>query len=94
MDELGLIQTKPVTAKELAKTKNQLVMQTLQEREQNDGKAIAIERAITYNGDPRSVNTDVADLQAVTITDVQRVMKKYFTDTNRVVIYYNQEVAK
>ena len=94
LDELKLIQEKGITAKELAKAKNQLVTQTLQEREQNDGKASAIERAIAFQGDPQAVNTDVQKLQAVTIADVQRVMKKYFTDTNRVVIYYTQEAPK
>lgn len=88
--ELKLIQSKPVTASELAKAKNQLVTDTLQQREQNDGKASAIERAIAYDGDSRAVNTDIQKLQAVTAADVQRVMKKYFTDTNRVVIYYTQ----
>jgi zinc protease len=44
-----------------------------------------------YQGDPTAVNRDIAELQAVTATDVQRVMRKYFTDTNRVVIYYQQE---
>jgi zinc protease len=34
------------------------------------------------------VNTDLAQLQAVTAADVQRVMKKYFSATNRLVIYY------
>src|SRR5215204_1440845 len=86
--ELSKIQTMPVTAKELAKAKNQLITKTLQEREQNDGKAIAIERAIAYQGDATAVNTDIQKLQAVTVADVQRVMKKYFTDKNRVVIYY------
>jgi zinc protease len=86
--ELAKIQSSPVTAKELAKAKNQLITKTLQEREQNDGKALAIERAIAYSGDANAVNTDIAELQAVTIADVQRVMKKYFTDKNRVVIYY------
>jgi zinc protease len=86
--ELAKIQSAPVTADELAKAKNQLITKTLQEREQNDGKAIAIERAIAYQGNANAVNTDIAALQAVTIADVQRVMKKYFTDTNRVVIYY------
>jgi zinc protease len=89
--ELKLIQDKPVTAKELAKAKNLLVTQTLQEREQNDGKALAIERAIAYEGDPKAVNTDIQELQAVTAADVQRVMKKYFSDNNRVVIYYEQD---
>lgn len=90
LDELKLIQTKPVTVKELAKAKNLLVTQTLQEREQNDGKATAIERAITYQGDAQTVNSDIRKLQAVTAADVQRVMRKYFTDKNRVVIYYQQ----
>lgn len=89
--ELKLIQDKGVTAAELAKAKNLLVTETLQLREQNDGKALAIERAVAYDGDPKAVNNDLQKLQAVTAADVQRVMKKYFTDKNRVVIYYNQE---
>ena len=91
--ELKLIQDKPVTAKELTKAKNLLITQTLQERETNDGKAQAIERAITYQGDAKAVNSDIQKLQAVTAADVQRVMKKYFTDKNRVVIYYQQGEA-
>jgi zinc protease len=94
LDELTKIQNSPVTINELAKAKNQLITRTLQEREQNDGKAIAIERAVAYMGDPNAVNTDIRQLQAVTIADVQRVMKKYFTPTNRVVIYYQQETQK
>jgi hypothetical protein len=39
-------------------------------------------------GDANRVNTDNERLQAVTAEDVQRAMKKYFTDTNRVVIYF------
>lgn len=89
--ELKKIQTSPVAANELAKAKNQLITRTLQERETNDGKALAIERAVAYQGDPNAVNTDIQKLQAVTVADVQRVMKKYFTDKNRVVIYYRQE---
>jgi zinc protease len=92
--ELQRIQEFPVTAKELAKAKNQLITRTLQEREQNDGKALAIERAIAFNGDANAVNTDIQDLQNVTIADVQRVMKKYFTPTNRVVIYYQEGEEK
>ncbi len=88
--ELKKIQDAPVSAQELEKAKNQLITQTLQSREDNDGRAIAIERAVAYNGDPNAVNTDIQKLQAVTAADIQRVMKKYFTDKNRVVIYYEQ----
>ncbi|MGC2236455.1 MAG: pitrilysin family protein [Pyrinomonadaceae bacterium] len=90
LDELAKIQKSPVTANELAKAKNQLITRTLQERETNDGKAIAIERSVAYMSDPNAVNTDIQGLQKVTVADVQRVMKKYFTDKNRVVIYYQQ----
>jgi zinc protease len=92
--ELKKIQDQPVAATELAKAKNQLITRKLQELETNDGKALAIESAITYQRDPKAVNTDIQKLQAVTAADVQRVMKKYFTDRNRVVIYYQQGEAK
>jgi zinc protease len=92
--ELQKIQTAPVSAKELEKAKNQLITRKLQELETNDGKAIAVERAVAYDGDPKAVNSDIQKLQAVTAEDVQRVMKKYFTDKNRVVIYYQNEGDK
>ena len=89
--ELKLIQTRGVTLKEITKAKNQLIADAVESLEDNDGKAIAIERSIAYQGDPGSVNTIVTRLQAVTAADVRRVMKKYFTDTNRVVIYYSND---
>lgn len=92
--ELKLIQQQGVTPKELAKAKNQLIADAIRSTENNDGKAIAIERAVAYEGDPKGVNSAVSRLQAVTAADVQRVMKKYFTDTNRVVIYYTGEESK
>ena len=93
LSELKLIQDAPVTAKELEKAKNQLITEAVRSRQNNDGKAIAIERAIAYQGDPNAVNFDIKKLQAVTSADVQRVMKKYFTDNNRGVVYYTQEAA-
>ena len=89
--ELKKIQDGGVTAKELEKAKNQLVSRAIRARETNDGKAIAIERAVAYLGDPKAVNNEVPALQAVTAADIQRVMKQYFKDNNRVVIHYNQE---
>jgi zinc protease len=86
--ELKKIQTMPVTANELAKAKNGMVANKVRRFETNDGKAYQIGAAIILNGTPNAANTELAELQAVTIADVQRVMKKYFTDTNRVVIYY------
>ena len=90
LSELKKVQDSGVTSKELEKAKNQLIAAAIRARETNDGKAIAIERAIAYLGDPKAVNQEVAKLQAVTAADIQRVMKQYFKDNNRVVIYYNQ----
>ena len=91
--EIKKLQDAPVTAAELEKAKNQLVTEQLRERETNDGKALALGDAAVLLGDPSRVNTDLARLNAVTAEDVQRVMKKYFTDANRLVLYYLPEVS-
>jgi zinc protease len=77
----------------LEKAKNQLITEQLREREASNGKALALGEAALL-GDPNRVNTDLSRLQAVTAADVQRVMKKYFTDQNRLVLYYLPESAK
>jgi zinc protease len=92
--ELKRMQNEPVTKAELDKAVNQLVANALRERETNSGKAFAIGNAAVIVGDAKRVNTDIERLQAVTAADVQRVMKKYFTDTNRVVITYTGEPQK
>ena len=92
--ELKKMQDAPVSKAELDKAINQLVANAVRERETNSGKAFAIGNAAVLVGDPKRVNTDIERLQAVTAADVQRVMKKYFTDTNRVVITYQAEAQK
>jgi zinc protease len=92
--ELKKMQDAPVSSAELEKAKNQLVTNKLRERETNNGKALALGEAAVLLGDANRVNTDIERLQAVTAADVQRVMRQYFTDTNRVVIYYLPESAR
>jgi len=92
--EIKKMQDAPVNASELDKAKNQLVTNELRQRETSNGKALALGSAAVLLGDPNRVNTDLARLQAVTAADVQRVMKKYFTTNNRLVIYYLPEAAK
>ncbi|MBA3242278.1 MAG: insulinase family protein [Acidobacteria bacterium] len=92
--ELKRMQDEPVTAAELDKAKSQLLTNLIRERETNNGKGDALGRAVVLFGDARRVNTDVGKLQSVTAADVQRVMKKYFTDANRVVITYQPEASK
>ena len=89
--EIARMQDASVMAAELEKAKNQLVTAKLFELETNDGKAEALGRAAVLYGDPNRINTEVARLQTVTAADVQRVMKKYFGATNRVVLTYLPE---
>ncbi len=92
--EVKKLQDAPVAAAELDKAKNQLITEQLRARETSNGKAQALGEAAVLLGDPNRVNTDLARLQAVTAADIQRVMKKYFTDTNRLVMYYLPEASK
>ncbi|HYK19560.1 MAG TPA: pitrilysin family protein [Pyrinomonadaceae bacterium] len=92
--EIKKLQDAPVSAAELEKAKNQLVTDQLRQRETGNGKALALGEATVLLGDPARVNTDLARLQAVTAADVQRVMKKYFTDSNRLVLYYLPQASK
>lgn len=92
--ELKRMQDTPVSAAELDKAKIQLVTNELRQRETSNGKAFALARAAVLLGDAARVNTDIEKLQAVTAADIQRVMKKYFTDTNRVVITYQAESSR
>jgi zinc protease len=92
--EVNKVQTGGVTAAELDKAKNQLMTNELRQRETGNGKALALGSAAVLLGDPNRVNTDLAKLQAVTAADVQRVMKKYFTTNNQLVIYYLPDASK
>jgi zinc protease len=92
--EIKKLQDAPVSAAELEKAKNQLITNELRERETGNGKAFALGEAAVLLGDPARVNTDLARIQAVTAADVQRVMKKYFTDSNRLVLYYLPQASR
>jgi len=92
--EVKKLQDTPVSAAELEKAKNQIITSQLRQRETSNGKALALGEAAVLLGDPARVNTDLDRLQAVTAADIQRVMKKYFADTNRLVLYYLPEATK
>jgi zinc protease len=92
--EIKKLQDAPVSGAELEKAKNQIVTTQLRQLETSNGKALALGEAAVLLGDAARVNTDLARLQAVTAADIQRVMKKYFTDTNRLVLYYLPEASK
>ena len=92
--EIKKLQDTAVSAAELEKAKNQLITNQLRQRETSNGKALSLGEAAVLLGDPARVNTDLGRLQAVTAADVQRVMKKYFADNNRMVLYYLPEASR
>lgn len=73
-----LVKTPPPPA-ELAKVKTQLLTQALLSRETAHGKASAMADAAVLQGDPAYVDRYLAQLQAVTAADVQRVLRQHLS---------------
>ena len=88
-EELDKLRNEAPSATELEKAKNVLITRMLRERETVFGKGVAIGEAIIYQNDAKAVNSQVADLQAVTADDIKRVVDKYMGGDNRTVIYYS-----
>lgn len=88
IEEIEKLQETPPSAREMEKAKNSLIASLLRNRETVNGKAFAIGEAILYENDANAVNEDVAELSSVTAEDVQRVMRQYFPQNGRTVIYY------
>ena len=86
--ELRDIETKPVSAAELEKAKNQLITGRLRDRETNDGKASALGYSATVLHDADEVNSGLAKLQAITAADVHRVVNKYIKEGKALTITY------
>jgi len=89
--EVARLRAAPPTDAELAEAKTELIAGAVRERETIDGRANAIGSAIIFEGDAAKANSGVAELQAVTAADVQRVAAKYLTDNSMVVVRYLDE---
>jgi len=83
--ELGKLQTGPVTARELQKAKNTAVADFYRTMKTIDGKANALGTYDVLFGDYHRLFEAPGRIRAVTLEDVQRVARKYFTPKNRTV---------
>ncbi|HEY3814423.1 MAG TPA: pitrilysin family protein [Caulobacteraceae bacterium] len=92
--ELKRLRDQPVSAAELSRAKNQLVTDTLRQRETDLGQADELETAVVLYGDASKVNRLVSDVQAVTAADIQRVAQKYLGDEHRAVVDYQSDEHK
>lgn len=92
--ELAKLRDASVSAAELARAKNQLIANALEERETINGRAMGIGNAVVLERDAERVNTRLAALQAVSAADVQRVARKYLVDERRVTMRYLDASAR
>ena len=92
--EVARLRAAPPSAAELDEAKNELVAGKLRERETIDGRGFALGYALRIQGDPAKANTELADLQAVSARDVQRVAQKYLDPNLRMTIRYRAESAR
>ena len=74
-----------ITEKELQKVKNQKLMEFYQTLETIDGKSNTLGTYEVYFGDYKKMYNAPAAYEKVTIDDIKRVAKYYFTENNRTV---------
>jgi zinc protease len=87
--EIARFRDEPVTEAELTEAKNELVANALRERETINDRANVLGSAlIGTNGDASAADREIADIQAVTAADVQRVARLYLTPGRGVTIRY------
>ena len=89
--ELQRLRDEPVSPAELAAAKNQLIAGVLQGRETVDGLGSELGNAVVVEGDAARINSDVADLVAVTPADIQRIARRYLDSDRAVTIFYRPE---
>ena len=78
-EEIAKLRDAPITAQELDEAKNEIVANTLRSRETVDDRATALGFSLINTGSAAAADREVAQIQAVTAADVQRVARKYLT---------------
>jgi zinc protease len=92
--QVARLRDAPPTEAELAEAKTGLLADAVRRREEIDGRAFALGYALLTDGDAARANTNLAQLQAVTAADVQRVAKKWLAEDRRTAIRYLPESAR
>jgi zinc protease len=86
--EIARFRDEPVTEAELAEAKNELVAAALRSRETIDDRANVLGFVLIETNDASVADREIAEIQAVTAADIQRVARRYLTDRRGVTIRY------
>ncbi|HYT74420.1 MAG TPA: pitrilysin family protein [Vicinamibacterales bacterium] len=84
--ELDRLRTEAVTAAELQQAKNQFARDYILSRETDQSKAEQLGHAVVIHNDIKTADGEFDIFQNITVADVQRVAKTYFTPENRLVL--------
>jgi len=84
--ELDKLRDAPVSAAELQQAKNQFARDYILGRETNQSKAEQLGHAVVIHNDIKTADDEFEIFKNLTVADVQRVAKTYFTPENRTVI--------
>jgi len=84
--ELDRLRNEPVTAAELQQAKNQFARDYILGRESNQSKAEQLGHAVVIHSDIKTADGEFDIFQNLSVADVQRVARRYFTPENRLVL--------
>jgi predicted Zn-dependent peptidase len=83
--EIARVHEQGVTAAELDRAKNRIRAEAVFARQTPFGLAEALQYYAHFHGDPARIHQGHAPVMAVTVEDVRRVARQYFTSDNRAV---------
>ena len=84
--ELDRLRNEPVSAAELQQAKNQFARDYILGRESNQSKADMLGHAVVIHNDITTADGEFDIFQNLTVGDVQRAARAYFTPENRLVL--------
>lgn len=88
--QIALLRRGKVGQAEIEKVRTQVLTEALLSRQDPQGRAYAIGRAVLLHGDAREADARIARLQAVRVADIQQVLEQYLLRARRVSVDYVQ----